>query len=133
MITVQDSVASYMSLVGFFTGLYALWISDNARTQNVKISKSEFWPKGFKITNESLRPIPINKVLLILTRRDNGQNIILNPEVRGITIPGNLPPEQSFEIDYSSALQIVETVLSKKRTLEVHTQTGKVIRKVIKN
>jgi hypothetical protein len=126
--TTIESATLYMAIVGFLSGLYALWLSDRNERQRVTIGSSEKRPNWYKITNHSLRSIPIQKIVL-LVRNDRGfmpSNEI--PQVEGIDLPGVLPPESAFEVTWASIRQVAEMILSGETILEVHTQTGNIIR-----
>jgi hypothetical protein len=121
-------VTSYMAIIGFLSGLYALWISDSSRRQNLTIDISDEFPDWYKITNHSLRPIPIQKVVLLIKGNSGFKPSLESPTIRGITLPGSLAPEFSFEVDWASTRQVVEMIFGGETMLEVHTQTGNVIR-----
>lgn len=122
----MDILNCILGVIGTLTGSIALWMAWNSYRQNLTIERSDLWPSGYKVVNHSLRPIPIQKVELLVKKGVEFIRLIPSPEIRGLTLPGNLAPESSFEVDWVSARQTVEVCLQKETKLEVYTQTGEI-------
>jgi hypothetical protein len=128
----MDILNFILGLIGTLTGITGTWFAFHACRQHLTIDRSEMWSDGYKVINHSLRPIPIQKVVLLVK---SGTDFVPSnppPEIRGLILPGSLAPESSFEVDWANARQIVEVCLQRETKLEIYTQTGKVFRRVHK-
>ena len=123
----MDTATPFMAIVGFLSGLYALWLSHVATRQDLTIARIDADQMKFRVINFSLRPIPVQEIYLELS--DNGKFTRSDetPTLDGISLPGPLPPESSFEVQWELR-QLIEMVLSKRYRLTLITQTGKTIR-----
>ncbi len=120
----HDIISLILGAVGTVTGCLGTWLSFKSRKQDLKIECISEDPLHFKVTNKSLRPIPIQSISLFLY--DNGKWIpsAKSPEVEGISMPGSLPPESSFRVRFS-ILQVGEIVWHGRFRLVVTTQIGR--------
>ena len=83
---------------------------------------------GYKITNHTLRPIPIESLTLLVKKQGGVYTPAGAMEIDGLSIPGILAPESSFEVYWSNIEQTVDAVWSDEYRIELRTQTGKTIR-----
>ena len=117
-----------LGIIGVITGCIGTWLSIQSRRQHLKINMSDDWTQPCKITNHSLRPIPIQKIILLINEGSGFNPSKEYPILDDIEIPGVLPPESSFKVSWKNISQIVELITPKERQIEIHTQTGKIIR-----
>ena len=119
----MDVLTQYMAIVGFFSGLYALWLSHKAVRQDLTILCTDSHMLTFRVVNYSLRPVPIESIRLEV--KENGTYVTSGGSLtlKDMSLPGILAPESSFKIDYALE-QLVEIFLSKKYRLTVTSQTG---------
>lgn len=126
----MDLINFILGLTGTIMGVIGTWLAFQAYRQKLTIESSVMWPNGYRVVNHSLRPIPIQKAVLLV---NNGGVFVPStpaPKINGLTLPGSLAPESSFEVDWAGARQIAEVCLSSVTKLEIHTQTGKVFSSV---
>jgi hypothetical protein len=117
------SIGAIFGTLGAATGCYATWLNHKAMRQELTIIRTNESSLSFRVTNYSLRPIPI--LSLSLEIKEDG---VFNPSshelsLHGVTIPGVLAPESSFKIQLSGTEQIVEMIVYEAFRLTVTTQT----------
>jgi hypothetical protein len=117
-----------LGIIGTVFGCAGTIMSIQARRQHLAIGPSDKWTHGYKITNHSLRPIPIEKVTLLVRHGSSFEPTSEPPVIHGLNLPASLSPESSFEVDWASIDQLVDLTLGEEMMLVVQTQTGKQIR-----
>lgn len=117
-----------LGLVGTVTGLYATWLSHRATRQELTLSRTDLKLLRFRVTNHSLRPIPVQSVTLELKEGDDFIQSLESPLIEGITLPGVLPPESCFNVQWAGTRQVVEIIFHVEFILSVTTQTEKTFR-----
>lgn len=117
-----------LGTIGTVTGLYATWLSYKATWQHLTLSRADARLLRFRITNHSLRPIPVDTVGLELKDGARFVKSTESPEIEGITLPGVLPPESCFNVQWASTRPVVEMICHEVFVLSVTTQTGKTFR-----
>lgn len=82
---------------------------------------------SFAVVNYTLRPIPIQSISL--THEEGGKVVKtgMSPTLRGLSVPGILPPEARCDIEWSGMEQLFDVVWHDEFTLTVETQTGRKI------
>jgi hypothetical protein len=117
-----------LGTIGTAAGLYATWLSHKATRQELTLSRTDMDLLRFRITNYSLRPIPLLSVGLELKDSDRFVPSSESPTIEGITLPGVLAPESCFNVQWAGTRQVVEMIYHEVFVLSVTTQTGKTFR-----
>jgi hypothetical protein len=117
-----------LGTIGTGAGLFATWLSLKAIRQELTLSRTDPQLLRFRITNLSLRPIPVQSIALELKDGNNFITSSESPKIEGITLPGVLPPESCFDVQWAGTRQIVEMIYHEEFILSVTTQTGKTFR-----
>ncbi len=115
-------------IIGFALGSIGTWLSIQLYRQNLRIEMSDKRKHGYTITNHSQRPIPIESVKLQIRKHGEGFKEAGHIDIIGISLPGPLAPESSFEAYFSDLEQAIDTVWADEYRLELITQIGKIFR-----
>ena len=117
-----------LGVIGTLTGVFATWLSLKAIRQELILSRTDPCRLSFRITNLSLRPIPVQSITLELKEGSRYISSSEPPQIKGIELPGVLPPESCFSVQWAGTRQIVEMVFHEEFILSVTTQTGRTFR-----
>jgi len=122
-----EIISLILGAIGTLSGLYATWLSHKVIRQELTLSRTDMDHLRFRITNYSLRPIPIQGIQLGLKV---GDKLIPSPEplsIEGISLPGVLPPESCIDVQQSTG-QKIGMIVCDGFILTVTTQTGRAFR-----
>ncbi len=115
-----------LGTIGTVAGLYATWISHKSICQELILTRTDPRLHRFRVTNLSLRPIPVLSIQLEVKEDEKFvPSSTEPPKIQGITLPGVLSPESCFEVQWAGTKQIVEMFICEEFILSVTTQTGK--------
>ena len=114
--------------IGTITGCIGAVLSIEARRQRLTISRSRTRKHGYTITNHTLRPIPIESVIIHVRKSGGTFTPAGKIELEGLSLPGSLPPESSFDAYSLNIEQAIDVLWSDEYRLELRTQTGKIFR-----
>ena len=117
-----------LGTIGTVTGIYAAWLSHKAIRQELILSRTDDHLLRFRVTNLSLRPIPVLSITLELKNAGKFTPSSESPKLEGILTPGVLSPESCFNVQWASTRQIVDALVHEEFLLSVTTQTGKTFR-----
>jgi hypothetical protein len=123
---IANIIAIILGTVGTLTGCYAAWLSHKAAQQELTIVRTDAKLLRFDVVNFSLRPIPIQSISLELRDEDKFVPSDDTPSIEGISLPGVLAPESSFQVHWADTRQIVEVIVYEEFRLSIKTQIGKV-------
>ena len=122
-----EIISLILGVVGTLSGLYATWLSQKAIRQELTLSRTDMDLLRFRITNYSLRPIPIQAIQLVLKKGDKFSPSSEPLSIKGIPLPGVLPPESCIDVQQSTG-QKIGMIVSDGFILTVTTQTGRAFR-----
>jgi hypothetical protein len=114
-----------LGTIGAVTGTYATWLSHKATRQELTLSRTDMKLLRFRVTNHSLRPIPVQAVTLQLRDGSCFVPSTESPTIEGIALPGVLAPESCFTIQWAGTRQVIELIYHGEFILSVTTQTGR--------
>ena len=118
----------FLGAIGTIMGCIGTVLSVEARRQHLTISRSHTRKHGYTITNHTLRPIPIESVKIYVRKSGESFTPACTIELDGLSLPGSLPPESSFDAYSLNIEQAIDVLWSDEYRLELRTQTGKVFR-----
>ena len=124
----MTALSLLLGTIGTITGCIGAFLSIESRRQRLTISRSNTRKQGYTITNHTLRPIPIESVMIYVRKSGGNFTPAGNIELKGISLPGSLPPESSFDAFSLDVEQAIDVLWSDEYRLELRTQTGKIFR-----
>ena len=86
-------LSAITGIAGMIVGSISIYISLKSIKQDLYIIKTEPEKLCFRVTNMSLRPIPVQSLTLEILKSGNGETSKEPVELNGIKLPGVLPPE----------------------------------------